>query len=88
MDNDGGGAGLLWMIHGDGPYFIENYRFDTIYVRTARACKHEKIETRKFIIIFYKYDDLNKNFEVNIFSNNMVESSRTAARSCWNRVYY
>ena len=32
MDNDGGGAGLLWMIHGDGPYFIENYRFSSILV--------------------------------------------------------
>ena len=39
VNNDSGGAGLLWMIHGDGPYNIENYRYDTTYVRTARACK-------------------------------------------------
>ena len=53
MDNDGGGAGLLWMIHGDGPYFIENYRFDTIYVRTARACKHEKkLKQENLILVF------------------------------------
>ena len=48
----------------------------------------KKLKQENLLLFFYRYDDLNKNFEVNIFSNNMVESSRTTARSCWNRVHY
>ena len=39
VNNDGQGVGILWAMHGDGPYYIENFRYDTTYVRTARACE-------------------------------------------------
>ena len=35
-NNDNGGAGYLFALHGDGPYQVENYRYKFVYVRTAR----------------------------------------------------